>query len=109
MGTLVKKGDTFRRVLSLTYDQTGTSVDLSGCTAYSQLRAEPENEVLADATTAIDTSLGQITVTYTADQIDALEPGEYGYDVRITKDNDVLTVWTERISVFLPYTELGGA
>ena len=101
--TELKQGDTFRRKLSLTDKDTGEPVDLSDCTAYCQLRRSPGQELLLTASATIDG--GTIYVTLTKDQTAGLEPGEYGFDVRLEYEDDRRTLYTEWINVILPFTE----
>lgn len=105
---IIKQGDTLRRELKLKYQKTGAVVDLTGCTAYSHFRTFPGQELLLEATTSINSETGTVTVIFSAEQMGGIEPGEYGYDVRLEKDGDIRTIFTERVSVVLPYTELGG-
>ena len=104
--TIVRQGDTFRRSITLTYKQTGTIVDLTGCTAYSQMRSKPGEALCFDGDTSIDVATGKIIVTFAKEDMETLEPGDYGFDVRLEADNDRKTIYTERITVVLPYTEM---
>lgn len=104
----IVQGDTLRRNIVLTYDND-SPVSLTGCEAFSQLRSWPGEELQAEAECVIDAALGRITVTYSADQTAALDPGDYGYDIRITSEGDVRTIWSERISIVVPYTEVENA
>ncbi len=105
MKMIIKQGDTLRRKVKLTYRATGAPVSLTGCTAFAELRAFPGQELLATGTTAITASTGTVTVTFSKDQINALLPGEYGYDIRLEKDTDRKTIYTERFTLVKPYTE----
>lgn len=98
-----KRGDTLRKTISLTYD-TGAAVNLTGVEAFSQLRDRPGGELIAEGTCEVYESLGRVTVTYTAEQINALDIGTYGFDVRIRSGEDVHTLYTEEIHVIEPYT-----
>lgn len=103
--TELRQGDTFRRKLSLTYKDSGNPVDLTGCTAYCQVRRSPGQELLITATPTIDG--GNIFVTLSKEQTAALEPGEYGFDIRLECNSDRRTLYTEWLSVILPFTERG--
>ena len=105
MKIIVKQGDTLRRKVKLTYKTTGAAVSLSGCTAFAELRSYPGEELLATGTTAITASTGTITATFDKAQTLALEPGDYGFDIRVEKDTDRQTVYTERFTLVKPYTE----
>ena len=41
MKTIIKKGESFRKVIRMKYADSGIPVDLSECTAFSQMRTEP--------------------------------------------------------------------
>ena len=105
MKTVVKQGDTLRRKVNLTYKITSAEVDLTGCTAYAEVRTSPGQELLLTGTTEITASTGKITVTFDKTQTATLEPGEYGFDIRLEKDSDRQTIYTERFTVVKPYTE----
>lgn len=102
-----KQGDTFKRIISLTYENNGAPVDLTGVTAFSQMRAFPGGDLVLEGTCTVSVTAGTVTVVYSADQMQDLEPGEYGYDVRLEVDDERKTIWTERFLLQLPYTELG--
>lgn len=103
---VVKQGDILRRDISLTYKKTHAVVDLTGCTAYSHLRTKPGNELLLEGDCSIDTETGIVTVIYSSDQIQTLEAGDYGFDVRLVLDDQAKTIYTERFSLVIPYTDL---
>ena len=105
MKTVVKQGDTLRRKVKLTYKTTGAPVSLTGVSAFAELRTYPGEELMANGTTAITASTGVITVTFTKAQTLALEPRDYGFDIRLEKDSDRLTIYTERLTLVKPYTE----
>ena len=101
--TDLRQGDTFRRVLSLTYKGSGEPADLTGCTAYCQVRRSPGQELLLNASATING--GEIMVLLTRQQTGSLEPGEYGFDVRLECDGDRRTLYTEWINLIKPFTE----
>ena len=103
---VVKQGDILRRDISLTYKKTHAVVDLTGCTAYSHLRSKPGNELLLEGDCSIDTETGIVTVIYSSDQIQTLEEGDYGFDVRLVLDDQKKTIYTERFTLVIPYTDL---
>ena len=103
----VKQGDTLSRDISLRYKKTNVVVDLTGCEAYSQLRTKPGEELKLEGVTSINTETGTISVVYSAEQMETLAPGDYGFDVRLELDGERKTVYTERFTLAKPYTELG--
>lgn len=103
-----KRGDTLRRTIVLNY-QNGTPVNLTGVEVYSQMRDKPGGELKAEAECAVDIALGRIMVTYSAAQVNALEIGHYGYDIRVVSEGDVQTIYTQEVEVIEPYTEVPNA
>ena len=103
---IIRQGDTLSREISLKYKKTLTVVDLTGCTAFSQLRKKPGDELCLEGTCSINTETGVVTVEYTADQIQTLEFGDYGFDVRLVLDDQKKTIYTERFTLVIPYTDL---
>lgn len=101
--TDLRQGDTFRRKLELTYKDSGNPADLTGCSAYCQVRRSPGQELLLTASATIDG--GNILVLLTKQQTATLEPGEYGFDVRLESGTDRRTLYTELVTVVLPFTE----
>jgi hypothetical protein len=104
---IVKQGDTLSRNIALRYKKTHAVVDLTGCTAYSQLRTKPGEELMLEGVTSINTETGTVSVVYSADQVETLDPGDYGFDVRLELGTERKTIYTERFTLVKPYTELG--
>lgn len=101
-----KQGDTIRRAVKLAYKGTGDPVDLSECTAQSQLRTYPAEKLMAEGKVSIDVPHGLVWALYTPEQTAALQPGEYGYDIRMKTQGDVITLLTTRIKICKAYTEM---
>lgn len=106
MNTIIRQGDTFTKRITVTYAGTRNPVDLTGFSAYCQLRAYPGQALICDAETSVNPEAGQVYISFSAEQTAALEPGEYGYDVRIVSSLCRRTIFSERITVKKPYTEL---
>ena len=122
-----RQGDTIRLGVKLAYKGTGSPVNLEGCTAYSQMRKYPGEELIAQGIPYINVPLGLISVEYTKDQTAQLEPGEYGFDIRMKSEwsashpfpdgytpddpdrrsgTDIITLYSTRIKIIKAYTEL---
>ena len=101
-----KQGDTIRQFVKIAYKGTGEPVNLAGCSAKSQLRQKPGNVRAADGTIAIDTANGLVSATYTPQQTAALEPGTYGFDIRLKSQGEVITLITKQITILKSYTEM---
>lgn len=122
-----RQGDTIRQGVKLAYKGTGAPVNLTGCTAYSQMRKYPGEELIAQGTTFINVALGIVSVEFTKDQTAQLEAGEYGYDIRMKSEwnashpipdgyivddpvlrsgTDIITLYSTRVKIVKAYTEM---
>ena len=104
MTKVYKKGDTIRKYIKFAYKGSGEPVNLSDCTVCSQMKKIPEKTLVASGTAVIDVTHGLITVTYTPTQTSALTVGSYGYDIRISSQNDILTIYKEEFVLEEAYT-----
>ena len=78
---VIKQNEDYSKVLELQYADTMTAVDLTGISAYSQMRDKPNGTVVATATCVVDSVNHTITVSYSGTDLLDVDPGEYGYDV----------------------------
>lgn len=99
-----KQGDTIRHYVKLAYKGTGAPVNLGGCTARSQMRKK--KELIAEGVVAIDAANGLVSATYTPQQTQELEPGNYSFDIRMQSQEDVITLCTKQIKIIEPETEM---
>jgi hypothetical protein len=77
------KGQTWARNIYITED--GDPVDLTGCTAASQIRPAPNSEELTKTITCtVDGAEGTITMSLSSADTAALIPGNYAYDLQVT-------------------------
>lgn len=106
MKTIIKKAETFCRSLTFTNKRTGGIVDLTGCTAYSQMRKKPgtTSPVLATATCTIDIATGTVNVLYDKTITASLAVGEAGYDVWLVCDSEQKPIFTELVEIVDSYT-----
>ena len=101
---IIKKAETFRRTLQFSNKQTGGVVDLTGCTAYSQMRTKPGGTLLATAECSIDTATGTVIALFDKEITAALPIGEAGYDVWLVCGDDQKPIFTELVTIIDPYT-----
>ena len=101
---IIKKAETFRRSLRFSNKQTGGTIDLTGCTAYSQMRTKPGGTLLATAVCTIDIPTGTVIVLFDAELTEALPLGEAGYDVWLVCGDDQKPIYTELVTIIDPYT-----
>ena len=104
--TIIRQGDTFRKRIVFKYAGTSNPVDITGYTAFSQLRTKPGEELKAEAEAIVDPELGRVTITYSSEDTAALDPGDYGYDIRLESADDIRTIFMETVKIVKPYTEL---
>ena len=105
MATIIKQRETFRRRLKLTDSKSGAVLDLTGCTAYSQMRREPGGELLGTAQCTVDEKKGEIEILWTASQTANWDVGNAGYDVWLYLEGDQKVIFTETVKIILSYTE----
>jgi hypothetical protein len=78
----LKIGTTFGPVLLRCKDGAGEAVDLTGWTAYADVRVKPGAAVVFGLAPAIsDAAAGEITLGKTDEQTAALTPGRYKWDL----------------------------
>lgn len=80
---VIDQGTTFSVTLDLT-DDNGDILSLGGFTANSQLRKWYTSSNSTAFETSINTASGQISLTLTSQQTEALAAGRYVYDVELT-------------------------
>jgi hypothetical protein len=86
---VIDQGSTFSTDLSLT-DENGDPLALSGYTANSQIRKwYTSSSPAATFSTSINTEIGVITLSLTANQTSNLVSGRYVYDVELNDGAEV--------------------
>lgn len=106
----IKQGEDYTKYIELVYANSRLPVDLTGITAYSQMRKKPNGDLLATAVCTIDAANGTISVYYSAAQTNLIPEGKYGFDIWvIDTDNTKHPVYTAEIEVIGKYTMAFGA
>ena len=103
--TIIKQKETFRRVLKLTDTKSGAVLDLTGVSAYSQMRKQPGGELLGTAQCTVNEQKGEVEVLWTASQTEFFPLGNAGYDVWLTLEGDQKPIYTEAVEIVQGYTE----
>lgn len=103
--TIIKRGETFRRSLRLSYAKTGTRVDLSDCSVFCQMRTAPSGMLIATAACSINHDTSTIYVLWSSEATQAMKPGKYGYDVWVVNGNERKPIYTEQVEVVDRYTD----
>lgn len=88
---VIDQGATFSTDLTLT-DENGDALILAGYTANSQIRKWYTSTNYIAFTTAVNTSIGVITLSLTDSQTANLTAGRYVYDVEINDGSTVSRV-----------------
>ena len=104
--TIIKRAETFRRNLRFTHRTTGANIDLSGCTARCQMRDEPGGTLLADAQCTVEGVTGKVIVVFDKNVTAGLPLGEAGYDVWLVADGEQRPIFTEKVTIVDPYTDM---
>lgn len=97
---VIDQGATFSADLDIT-DENGDVIQLSGYTASSQIRKWYTSTKYVEFTTAVNSDIGVITLSLTANQTALLTAGRYVYDVEIT-DNITISRIVEGIITVNP-------
>ena len=110
MSVIIKQNETFRVSLKLRDEKSGMTLDLTDCSAYSQMRKKPGDDLIATATCTVNASKGTIDILWTADQTADFPLGTCGFDVWLVfpNDNDAFeqkVIYTDQIEVVQSYTE----
>lgn len=103
---ICKQSETFRRSYRFRNGETKAILDLTGCTAYSQMRDKPNGTLVANATCSIDTAVGRVTVLWTKDQTAEIAPGHYVFDVWLKCGDDQRPFVTEEVDIIPTITEI---
>lgn len=105
----IKQNEDYSKYLQIKYDN-GEPVDLTGISAYSEMRTAPNGELLATATCTIDAEVGGIFVLYSADETANIPLGVYGYDVwLVDSEGKKHPIYTTKFEIIGAYTmNLGG-
>lgn len=87
----IEQGCTFRYTLSISNDANELT-DLTGYTAVAVMRMEFDSDVNKYVLTCTIPNSETIVMALTATQTDAIQPGRYWYDLRISKDGTVTRI-----------------
>lgn len=97
----IDQGTTFSTTLNLT-DENGDVLNLSGYIANSQIRKWYTSSNSVSFTTTVNTDLGTIELSLTANQTSSLTAGRYVYDVEITDSSNTISRIVEGIVTVTP-------
>lgn len=104
---VIEQGEYYVKTLTLQYADTGEPVNLTGVTAASSIRKNREDEtVLANGYCVVYPSTGTIVLEYSQARTAGLPVGECGMDIWIKENGRKHPIYTTRIKVVPPYTDL---
>ena len=104
MKTIIKQAEDFRRIKTLKYVDTGQPVNLSGCSAYCQMRTTPDGEMIANAECEIQTGAGRVIAAFPSSVTAEIPIGDYGFDIWLVDGDSAKPIHTEQISIVGRYT-----
>ena len=105
----IKHGEELLWYNLLKYRSNGTPADLTGVSAYSQMRTIPEGELVAEGVCTVDAQNGTVTTLYVSGITDELKEGEYGFDVWLDANGKNVCIDTVQITILGRYTEVENA
>lgn len=106
MRTIIIQNETFRRSLKFTDLKTGAVLDLTGCTAFAQMRDKPGGTLYDSAECTIDTVNGVISALWDSTQTAGWPLGPCGFDIWLECDGEQKPVYVEDCIVGKGYTEI---
>lgn len=104
--TIVKQGEQFIRMVTLKDAESGDPIDLTGMSAYCQMRVTPQSEnIVATATCSLQTTGGRVIAVFPSETTAAIPVGNYGYDIWLVLDGEAKPIYTESVKVVGRYTQ----
>ena len=107
MRTIILQAQTFRRSLKFSNIKTGAVTDLTGCTAFAQMRDKPGGMLYDSAVCTIDTVNGVVSALWDSAVTASWPLGNCGFDVwLVTPDSEQKPVYMEDCIVGKGYTDI---
>ena len=100
----IKQGEDFSWLDLFKKWETGKPIDLTGCTAFSQMRTLPQNpqiqtELAATGDCGIDYTTGVIITTYHSEVTEDIPQGEYQLDIWLVSGTQTTCIDTLEVQV----------
>ncbi len=91
---IINSGSDFSQSFTLEGSDTNSAFDLTGYTAFSQLRKYAGSSTAVNFTTSIFSppTSGKISISLTSTQTSSIKPGRYVYDILIEKAGSKIRV-----------------
>lgn len=106
MRTIIAQAETFRRSLKFTDLKTGAKLDLTGCTAYAQMRNKPGGTLYDSAECSVDTANGIVTALWDSAQTVGWPLGNCGFDIWLVCGDDQKPVYAEECTIVQSFTDV---
>ena len=98
----IDQGANYSNIITVS-GTNGNALDLTGYTVASQMRKSYSSSTAYNLNAAVyNASLGQVRMTLTAAQSEAIPPGRYLYDLEITSGSGAKTRVVEGVVVVTP-------
>ena len=104
--TIIYQSETFRRALKFSDVRTGAKLDLTGCTAYAQMRDKPGGELYDEAVCSIDLDNSIVSALWDKELTAEWPLGNCGFDIWLVCDGEQKPIYTEACEVVQGFTEI---
>lgn len=98
---VIDQGTHFSTTISIA-NMDDEAIDLTGYTGAAQIRKHHSSANAVNFGVSIDAALGDLTLSLTPSQSNAMVPGRYVYDVEVTDSSNVVSRIVEGIVTITP-------
>jgi len=97
----ITRGDTETLVITITSDDTGTPIDVSGRTYRAQIRSSQDSRTVKASFVCVvsDGAAGQVTCTLSAADSSTLSSGQYFWDFEENASGVITTILSGSVTV----------
>lgn len=101
----IKQGETYIKSIQILYAETREPVDLTGYSAFCEMRDKPDGALAAVASCTVNAEEGSVLATFSSEQTDIISVGDYGFDIWIANDTEKHPIYTTEVKIIGRYTE----
>lgn len=98
----IDQGANFSTTITVTDDNTGNAVNLTGYSAAAQMRKHYSSSNSYSFTVSISPIIGAVTLSMNSTSTGSITPGRYVYDCELTDPNYAVTRLVEGIVTVTP-------
>ena len=98
---VIDQGTNFSTTISIA-NMDDEAIDLTGYSAVAQIRKHHSSSNSVSFGVSIDAALGDLTLSLTPTQTNAMVPGRYVYDVEVTDSSNVVSRIVEGLVTITP-------